>query len=129
MAKKILVIEDDRFLSSLMKARLEKEGFSATQAFDGEEAYNFLKQNKPDLIIMDLIMPKVSGFELLENISVDPQISKIPVMILSNLGQESDIQKVKRLGATQYFVKVKTSIDDLVTKVKDILGSEVAVPA
>ncbi len=129
MGKKILVIEDDHFLSSLMKARLEKEGFSAIQAFDGEEAFSYLKQNKPDLIIMDLIMPKVSGFELLENISVDPQISRIPVMILSNLGQESDIQKVKRLGATQYFVKVKTSIDDLVTKVKDILGSEVAVPA
>ncbi len=128
MSKKVLIIEDDHFLSSLMKARLEKEGFSTAQAFDGEEAYNFLKQSKPDLIVMDLIMPKVSGFELLENISVDPQISKIPVMILSNLGQESDIQKVKRLGATQYFVKVKTSIDELVGKVKDILGSDVALP-
>lgn len=120
MSKKVLIIEDDHFLSSLMKARLEKEGFSTAQAFDGEEAYNFLKQSKPDLIVMDLIMPKVSGFELLENISVDPQISRIPVMILSNLGQDSDIDKVKRLGAVDYFVKVKTSIDDLVTHVKEI---------
>lgn len=124
MNKKVLVIEDDRFLSSLMKARLEKEGFSTAQAFDGEQAYSFLKQEKPDLIILDLIMPKMSGFELLENISVDPQISQVPVMILSNLGQESDIQKVKRLGATQYFVKVKTSIDELVEKVKDLLVEE-----
>ncbi|TSC82098.1 MAG: hypothetical protein G01um101420_628 [Parcubacteria group bacterium Gr01-1014_20] len=120
MGKKILVIEDDRFLSSLMKARLEKEGFTAIQAFDGEEALNLLKQDKPDLIVMDLIMPKVSGFELLESISLDPQISRIPVMILSNLGQDSDIDKVKRLGAVEYFVKVKTSIDDLVTHVKEI---------
>ena len=120
MGKKILVIEDDRFLSSLMKARLEKEGFTALQAFDGEEALNLLKQDKPDLIVMDLIMPKVSGFELLESISLDPQISKIPVMILSNLGQDSDIDKVKRLGAVEYFVKVKTSIDDLVSHVKEI---------
>lgn len=120
MGKKILIIEDDRFLSSLMKARLEKEGFITTQAFDGEEALNLLKQEKPDLIVMDLIMPKVSGFELLESISVDPQISRIPVMILSNLGQDSDIDKVKRLGAVDYFVKVKTSIDDLVNHVKEI---------
>lgn len=121
MGKKVLIIEDDHFLSSLMKARLEKEGFSTLQAFDGEEAFTLLKQNKPDLMVMDLIMPKVSGFELLENISVDPQISRIPVMILSNLGQDSDIEKVKRLGATQYFVKVQTSIDDLVLKVKELL--------
>jgi len=121
MSKKILIIEDDHFLSSLMKARLEKEGFSIMQAFDGEEAFSLLKQNKPDLIVLDLIMPKVSGFELLENISVDPQISRVPVMVLSNLGQDSDIEKVKRLGATQYFVKVQTSIDDLVVKVKELL--------
>lgn len=121
MAKKVLIIEDDHFLSSLMKARLEKEGFTALQAFDGEEAFSLLKQNRPDLIVMDLIMPKVSGFELLENISVDPQISKVPIMVLSNLGQDSDIEKVKRLGATQYFVKVQTSIDDLVAKVKELL--------
>ena len=121
MDKKILIIEDDHFLSSLMKARLEKEGFTTLQAFDGEEAFNLLKQNRPDLIVMDLIMPKVSGFELLENISADPQISRVPVMVLSNLGQDSDIDKVKRLGATQYFVKVQTSIDDLVVKVKELL--------
>jgi len=121
---KVLIIEDDRFLSSLMKARLEKEGFSVTQAFNGEEAMDLLKKDQPDMIVLDLIMPRVSGFEFLENISVDPQISKIPVMILSNLGQESDIQKVKRLGAVQYFVKVKTSIDELVSHVKELLVTE-----
>lgn len=121
MSKNILVIEDDRFLSSLMKARLNKEGFEVTQAFNGEEALTILKQNKPDLIVLDLIMPRVSGFEFLETISVDPQLSRIPVMILSNLGQESDIQKVKRLGAVEYFVKVKTSIDDMIGHVKELL--------
>jgi two-component system alkaline phosphatase synthesis response regulator PhoP len=124
MEKKVLIIEDDRFLSSLMKARLDKEGFKVTQAFDGEEAANLLHQGRPDLIVMDLIMPKVSGFELLENLSVDPQMTQIPIMILSNLGQESDIEKVKRLGAAKYFVKVKTSIDELVGHVKEMIGEK-----
>jgi len=121
MSKRILAIEDDRFLSSLIKARLEKEGLEVIQAFDGEEALVWLKQNKPDLIVLDLIMPKVSGFDFLEKISVDPDLSRVPVMILSNLGQESDIEKVKRLGAVKYFVKINTSIDDMVNNVKELL--------
>ena len=87
---KILIIEDDHFLSMLMKARLEKEGFQVTQAFDGEEALNMLKKDRPSLIILDLIMPRTSGFEVMETISVDPQFSKVPVIVLSNLGQESE---------------------------------------
>ncbi len=119
--KNVLIIEDDRFLSSLIKARLEKDGFSTPQAFDGEEGIGALKKEKPDLIVLDLIMPKVSGFEVLEAISLDPQLNKIPVVILSNLAQDSDIEKAKSLGATEYFVKVRVSIDDLVNKVKNII--------
>ena len=72
--KKIMVIEDDRFLSSLIKARLEKDGFTILQAFDGEEALQTLREpeNRPNLIILDLIMPKVTGFEVLQNISITP---------------------------------------------------------
>lgn len=118
----IMVIEDDKFLSSLIKARLEKEGYVITQVFDGGEALRLLKQEKPKLIILDLIMPRVPGFEVLESISLDPELSPIPVIILTNLAQESDIEKAKRLGATEYYVKVRISIDDLVNKVKSIIG-------
>ena len=120
--KTIMIIEDDKFLSSLIKARLEKDGLITIQAFDGEEAIKELRQQKPDLIVLDLIMPKVSGFEVLEAISLDPQMNKIPVVILSNLAQDSDIQKAKSLGAVEYFVKVRVSIDDLINKVRTIIG-------
>jgi DNA-binding response OmpR family regulator len=119
--KKIMIIEDDHFLSSLMKARLEKEGFVIVQAFDGEEAIQLLKEQLPSLIILDLIMPKVTGFEVLQMISITPQLDKVPVVILSNLAQDSDIQKAQELGAKEYFVKVKVSIDDLVGRVKTLV--------
>ncbi|HUC01708.1 MAG TPA: response regulator [Candidatus Paceibacterota bacterium] len=116
--KTIMIIEDDRFLSSLMKARLEKEGFAVAQAFDGEEAIGLLKQTMPAVIILDLIMPKVTGFEVLQMISITPQLDKVPVVILSNLAQDSDIAKAQQLGAKDYFIKVKVSIDDLITRIK-----------
>jgi len=120
--KAIMIIEDDRFLSSLMKARLEKDGFAVIQAFDGEEAIALFKEKTPNLIILDLIMPKVTGFEVLQTISITPQLEKIPVVILSNLAQDSDIEKARQLGAKEYFVKVKVSIDDLVGRVKSLVG-------
>lgn len=120
-AKKILVIEDDHFLSSLIKARLEKDGFNVLQSFDGEEAIQQLKQDRPDLVILDLIMPKVTGFEVLQMISITPGLDKVPVVILSNLAQDSDIEKARQLGAREYFVKVKISIDDLIGKIKTLV--------
>ncbi len=122
---KILIIEDDHFLSSILKSRLEKDNFLVSQAFDGDEGLSMLKQAKPDLIILDLIMPKVSGFEVLQSISLDPELNKVPVMIASNLGQDSDIQKAKSLGAVEYYVKVRTSIDELAELVKNIIQREV----
>lgn len=119
--KTIMVVEDDRFLSSLIKARLEKDGFTVAQAFDGEEAVKALKTERPNLVILDLIMPKVTGFEVLQTISITPGLEKTPVVILSNLAQESDIQKARQLGAREYFVKVKISIDDLIGKIKSLV--------
>jgi DNA-binding response OmpR family regulator len=116
--KRIMIIEDDKFLSSLMKVRLEKEGFIVIQAFDGEEAIERLKTEHPNLFVLDLIMPKVTGFEVLQTISMMPEFEKVPVIILSNLAQDSDIQKAKEFGAKEYFVKVKISIDDIVKKIK-----------
>lgn len=122
--KKILVVEDDRFLSLVLKGKLEKEGFLVLQAYDGEEGLQMIKKELPDLVMLDLIMPKVSGFELLEKISIDPQLSQIPVVVASNLGQESDIAKAKSLGVLEYYVKVKTSVDDLVKMLKNMMAGQ-----
>lgn len=119
--KTVMVIEDDRFLSSLIKARLVKENLSVIQAFDGEEAVQALREARPDIIILDLIMPKVTGFEVLQTISITPGLEKVPVVILSNLAQDSDIEKARQLGAKEYFVKVKISIDDLIGKIRALM--------
>ncbi len=120
-ALKILLVEDDPFLSNLLKVRLQRENIDVTLARDGEEAVKYLTSSRPSLILLDLILPKKSGFEILEKISTDPQLKDMPVIIISNLGQTSDIQRGKELGAVEYFVKAKISIDDLVGKVKEFL--------
>jgi len=122
--KAVMVIEDDKFLSSLIKTRLEGDGYKVLQSFNGEEAIEAIKdgKSKPDLIILDLIMPKLSGFEVLEAFSTNPELNKIPVIVLSNLAQDSDIEKASRLGATEFFVKIRISVDDLAKKVKSMIG-------
>ncbi|MDD3614401.1 MAG: response regulator [Candidatus Pacebacteria bacterium] len=118
---KILVVEDDPFLANLLRLRLEKEKIEVIQAKDGEEALQKLKEIEPDLILLDLILPKKSGFEVLEDISLNPSLRNKPVIILSNLGQTVDVQRGKQLGAVEYFVKAKISIDDLIAKIEEFL--------
>ena len=121
--KKIVIVEDDRFLSLVLKGRLEKEGYTVIPAYDGEDGLNVIKRELPALVVLDLVMPKMSGFELLEKLAIDPQISRIPVVVASNLGQESDIQKAKSLGVRDYYVKVQTSVDELVEIFKKIMNN------
>ena len=121
--RKILLVEDEPFLSSLLKNRLEKEGFEMQLARDGDEALSSIKSNKPDLVLLDLILPKKSGFELMDEIRKDPktQAKDLPIIIISNLGQPEDVSRGQELGAAKYFIKAKTSIDELVQKVKSFL--------
>ena len=121
MAKKILLIEDDPFLGSLLGNRFKKEGIEAIIVKNGNEAIKLLKAQPFDLALLDIILPGKSGFEVLEEIKTDPQISKVPIVIISNLGQESDIIKGKELGAVDYIVKAKISIDEMVGKVREFL--------
>ncbi len=89
---------------------------------DGEEALKSLKSGTVDLILLDIILPKKSGFEVMEEIRSDPQLqSGMPIIIISNLGQPEDVSKGYKLGAIEYFIKAKTSIDDLVSKIKEFL--------
>lgn len=121
MAKKILLIEDDPFLASLLGNRLKKEGFELVIAKSGNEAGKVLRMEKPNLVLLDIILPGKSGFEVLEEIKTDPQVAKTPVMIISNLGQEVDVERGKELGVVEYIVKARITIDDLVKKIKDYL--------
>lgn len=120
--KTILLVEDDKFLSSLLKNRIEKEGMTVIHAADGESAIDNLRATRVDLVLLDVILPKKNGFEVLEEIQSDPILRENPVFIISNLGQESDMARGRDLGAVEYYVKAQTSIDDLVTKVKTYVG-------
>ena len=121
----ILLVEDDPFLSSILQLKLDKENFKTIRAADGEEALNLLIEQgiKPDVILLDLILPKKNGFEVLETIRQDPTLEKLPVIIISNLGQPSDIDRGKSLGVIDYFVKARLSIEELVNKVKEEIKS------
>lgn len=121
---KVLIVEDDPFLSSLLKTRLSKEGFETFRAADGEQALQMLKEQKPNLLLLDLILPKKSGFEVLEAVRADAETKALPVIIISNLGQDDDIRRGKELGAIDYIVKARISIDDLIKKVQNALGSQ-----
>jgi len=109
---------------------LDKENFKTIRAADGEEALNLLTEQglKPDAILLDLILPKKNGFEVLETIRQDPTLEKLPVIIISNLGQPSDIERGKSLGVIDYFVKARLSVDDLVNRIKDELTAATISP-
>lgn len=121
--KKILLVEDDQFLSSLLKNRLEKESLLVVVADDGQKALDILKKEKPDVVLLDLILPGISGFDVLEKIRAESTTKALPVIIISNLGQEEDRKKVAALGVADYFVKAETPIDILVEKVKLYLAN------
>jgi DNA-binding response OmpR family regulator len=122
-AKKILLVEDEPLLANLLKQRLEREGYGVAVAHDGEEGLKLLQEGAYSLLLLDIILPKISGFELMEAMRTDPQLEKVPVIIVSNLGQDSDIAKGQSLGAAAYFVKAKVSIDELIEEVKKFLAS------
>lgn len=122
---KILLVEDDPFLSSLLRNRLQKEGLDIVVVKDGEEALDVLKKGQFSLVLLDIILPKKSGFEVMEDIRQNPAMEQVPVIIISNLGQPEDVTRGQQLGAIDYFIKAKTSIDDLVFKIKEIVQSSI----
>lgn len=119
--KKILLIEDDEFLSRLLAGRLEKE-FNITFAPDAEKGIEELRQSPKDLIIVDVLLPGMSGIEFIKKIKADPELAKIPVLILSNLGQRDEINEGIRLGALDYLVKAHLDLGEIVTKIKEALS-------
>lgn len=122
--KKIMLIEDDQLLRDLCSRKIKSEGFSVETAIDPREGLDKIARFKPDLVLLDLVLPGMSGFDVLKEIKNNPDksISDIPVIILSNLGQEADMLKGKDLGAADYLIKATITTDEIVTKIKSILG-------
>lgn len=114
----VLVIEDDKFLRELLVRKLASEGFDVKNAIDASAAYAALAERKPTIILCDLILPEVSGFEILAKIKADPATKNIPVIILSNLGQKEDTDKAMALGAKDFMVKANFTLDEIVAKVR-----------
>lgn len=119
---KIVLAEDDKFLSRAYKDGLEEAGFEVVIALDGESAIEKIKAEKPDLVLLDLIMPVKNGFEVLGEMVTDDRLKGIPVIILSNLSQESDVERGKALGAVDYLVKADYSLQAVVEKVQEHLA-------
>lgn len=121
MGKKILIVEDDKFLRDVIAKKLVKEGYIIIEAMNGEEGLLKIKEDKPDLILLDLILPGMDGFEFLELIKKNQESSQIPVVILSNLGQRDEIKRGFELGAIDYLVKAHFPPSEIVKKVNDVL--------
>ena len=118
---KILIIEDDRFLIKLYSSKLQREGFEVMEAISGEEGLNKVLREKPDLVLLDLVLPQKSGFEILSEMKMNPETKDIPVIILTNLGQEPDVEKGLSLGASAYLVKTDFSVNQLPEIIKEHL--------
>ncbi len=121
VAKKILWVEDDKFLSSILFKKFESSGHTVLKAADGEEALKILETETPDVIVMDILLPGLSGFDILQKIKMDAKFRSTPVMMLSNLSKPSDIEKAKALGAQKFLVKAAVSLDEIVKEIDTLL--------
>jgi two-component system, OmpR family, phosphate regulon response regulator PhoB len=119
--KRVLLVEDDRFLRRACEKSLQLQGFTVSTAPDGEEALRAIRADPPDIILLDLLMPKVSGFEVLKDIRSDEKTRSIPVIILTNSSKETDIREIQSLGVTGYLVKANLSLEELGSQVKQAL--------
>jgi DNA-binding response OmpR family regulator len=122
MARKIVLADDEQFIAVAYNDGLTRAGYTVVVAHDGEEALAKIKVEKPDVILLDLIMPKMNGFDVLKAVKADPELAKIPVAILSNLSQATDAAETKKLGAADFIVKAEISLQDLVTRIGKIIG-------
>lgn len=122
--KKILFIEDESALQKTFGEILGKEGYEVTPALDGELGIKLAKAKKPDLILLDLILPKINGFDVLKQLKADEETKEIPVIVLTNLEGIGDVDKVIEAGAMTYLVKAQYSLEEVVEKIRTSLSRE-----
>lgn len=118
---KVLLVEDESMIVDMYKMRLEEEGFEVLVTDKGTEAFEIASKEKPNIILLDVILPEIDGFSVLQMIKNDSKTKNIPVMMLTNLGQESDKEKGSQLGAVEYFIKSQHTPADVLSAVKKIV--------
>lgn len=121
---KILIVEDDAMIMEMYSMRLKEDGYEVFQAVDGAEGVKLAHENAPDIILLDIILPKLDGFSVLAKIKADDKAKNAPVIILTNLGQESDVKKGQELGAVDYMVKASMTPTQVLEKIKHHLGKK-----
>lgn len=118
----VLVVEDDSFLRKLLCDKLRREGFELFEATDGQQALDFLKDNRPVLMLLDLMMPGIDGFQVLEAVRRDERIKDIPVIVLSNVGEKQMIERARQLGADDYLIKAHFVLDEIIERITKVLA-------
>jgi len=119
--KSILLIEDDPFLIDIYTTKLKESGFKVEVATNGEEGIIKAQETKPNLIVLDIVLPQIDGWEILKEIKANPNLKKIPVVILSNLGQKSEVEKGIKLGAVKYLIKAHFTPSEVIEEIKKVL--------
>jgi len=118
----VLIVEDDIFLANIYKTKFDMEGFKVSTSENGEAGLNDIKKKKPDIVLLDILLPKMDGFVVLEKLKADPEVKSIPVILLTNLGQKDDVQKGLEMGAEDYLIKAHFKPSEVVEKVRKILN-------
>ena len=119
---KIVWVEDDKFLGNMIIKKIEGTGATLIQVTDGARAFEVIKNEAPHIVLLDLLMPNVDGFDILKQIKADADTKNIPVLVLSNLGQKEEIERAGELGAVKFLVKAKLGLDEIVPEIEKIVG-------
>lgn len=123
MKTKILIVDDEEILRRIYSDRLTFEGFEIETAADGEEALNKIKAAPPGLILLDILMPKLTGIQVLEQLNTNPQLKQIPVIVLSNVANDDNIKRALSLGARDYLLKTNFSPNEIISKIKALIDT------
>ena len=118
----VLIVEDDVFLAQIYQKKFDMEGFKVTMADNGEKGWMEAKKKKPDIVLLDILLPKIDGFAVLDKMKADPETANIPVILLTNLGQKEDVEKGLERGAQDYLIKAHFKPSEVVAKVRKLLN-------
>ena len=121
--KKVLVVEDEQLIADLLQKKMREEGYYAFVAKDGEEALAQIREERPDIVLLDIVLPRLNGFEVLSEMRKDEELRKIPVIIISNSGQPTEIEKAKEAGVRDWLVKTEFDPQEVLEKVQRQIGS------
>lgn len=122
--KTILIVDDDQFITIAYKSGLEQAGYAVIVAQDGEEAVQSMLDSRPDLVLLDIIMPKMDGFEVLQSVKGTPSLSNIPIIVFTNLSQKSDADKALEYGAVDFLTKADVSLSDVLLRLERLLNPD-----